>query len=118
MSRKIRLVTILFAIGLVFSLSACTTRIGDLTILGTKNIPAEVTVIRENVEGKDCANIILLLIPIGTMNPTIDGAIDDALDKVPGADALIDVTIKRYAWTAILWTQECVTVEGTAISSR
>jgi hypothetical protein len=76
------------------------------------------TVIREGVEGKDCSNVILLLIPIGTLNPTIDGAIDDALDKVSGADALIDVTIKSYAWTAILFTQSCVTVEGTAISSR
>ena len=118
MSRKIRFVSILIAIGLVLSLSACTTRIGDLTILGTKNIPADVNVIRENVQGEDCANIILLLIPIGTMNPTIDAAIDDALEQVPGADALIDVTIKTSAWTVLLWTQQCVTVEGTAISSR
>jgi len=113
-----RFITILLAIAFSASLSGCTTRIGDLTILSTKNIPAEVTTIRENVEGKDCANIVLLLIPIGVMNPTIDGAIDDALDKVPGADALIDVTIKSYAWTVLLFTQQCVTVEGTAISSR
>ena len=118
MSRAIRRTGMLLLLAVSLCLSACTTRIGDLTILSTKNIPAEMTVIREGVEGKDCSNIILLLIPIGTMNPTIDGAIDDALDKVPGADALIDVTIKQYAWTAILFTQACVTVEGTAISSR
>ena len=118
MSRTMRRAGILALVSGLLCLSACTTRIGDLTILSTKNIPAEMTVIREGVEGKDCSNVILLLIPVGTLNPTIDGAIDDALDKVPGADALIDVTIKSHAWTMILFTQSCVTVEGTAISSR
>ena len=118
MSRTIQRAGILMLLVVSLGLSACTTRIGDLTILSTKNIPAEMTVIREGVEGKDCANIILLLIPIGTLNPTIDGAIDDALDKVPGADAMIDITIKQNAWTAILFTQSCVTVKGTAISPR
>ena len=99
------------------ALAGCTTRIGDLTILSTKNIPAEVNQIRANVEGRDCAHTILF-IPIGTMNPTIDGAIDSALDQVPGADAMIDMTLKRHAWTVLLYTQACVTVEGTAISSR
>ena len=92
-------------------------RIGDLTILSTKNIPAEINQIRSNVEGRECAHMFLFF-PIGTMNPTIDGAIDDALDQVAGADAMSDVTIKSYAWTIILYTQSCVTVEGTAISSR
>lgn len=118
MSRPTRLPGMLMLLLALVAISGCTTRIGDLTILSTKNIPAETTIIRENVQGKECANIVLLLIPIGTMNPTIDGAIDDALDKVSGADALIDVTIESYAWTAILFTQSCVTVEGTAISSR
>ncbi len=98
-------------------LSGCKTRVGDLTILSTKNIPAEITQIRAGVEGEDCVTF-LLFIPVGTQNPTIDGAIDDALDQVPGADALIDATIKASGWTALLVSQSCVTVEGTAISSR
>ena len=99
------------------SLTACTTRIGDLTILSTKNIPAEVEKIQASVEGRDCTRLILF-IPIGTLNPTIDAAIDDALSDYPEADALIDLTIEQKVWTALLYTEGCVIVKGTAISSR
>ena len=58
-------------------------------------------------EGKDCSYALLGLIPLGTMNPTLDGALDDALAKVPTADALANATVTTDAYYFILWAQSC-----------
>lgn len=98
-------------------LLGCQTRIGDLTVASSKNLPADFNVVQENVIGESCSHV-LLIIPLGTMNPTIDGAIDDALAKAQGADALVNATIKRTSLFTLLYNRGCVTVEGTAISTR
>jgi hypothetical protein len=98
--------------------AGCQTRIGDLTVASPKNLPVEFKEIQPRVVGKDCSHVVLLLIPLGTLNPTIDGAIDDALAQAPGADALVNVSIKRTSLFAILYARSCVEIEGTAISTR
>lgn len=96
---------------------ACTTRIGDLTVASPKNIPAQLEAVERRVTGKDCSYMILF-IPAGTMNPTIDGAIDDALEKVPEADALVNASIHNDLVYALLYASNCIRVEGTPIRTR
>ncbi len=116
MSRRSRPLALACAAALLLC-SACSTRLGDLTVASSKNIPTEFDEIASNVEGEDCV-VIFLGIPIGTMNPTVDGAIDDALEGYPTADALSDLSIHASNWTVILFGQSCVTVKGDAISTR
>ena len=97
--------------------TGCSVRLGDFTVGSPKNIPTQLTVKRARVTGKDCV-MQVLGIPIGTLNPTIDGAVDNALEQVPGADALTDVAIYRDFFTLVLFQQICVRVEGKAVSTR
>lgn len=97
--------------------AGCTTRLGDFTVASPKNIPTQFTLKRNHVTGKDCI-LQILGIPIGTLNPTIDGAVDNALAQVPGADALTDVALFQDLGFYLLVTQICVRVEGKAVSTR
>lgn len=90
---------------------------GDLTVASSKNIPTDFSVIAVNVEGEECMTHVLF-VPIGTINPTVDGAIDEALEQVPTADALTDVAIYHERWSALLFGRSCVNVNGHAISTR
>jgi len=79
-------------------LTACATRIGDLTIASSKNLPHEFETLQEGVEGRDCSNILMLLfipIPFGSLRPSLDEAMDRAIDQVPNANMLTNVTISQ-----------------------
>lgn len=98
---------------------ACTTRIGDLTVASPKNIPTHFEVVQQQLTGEDCVQLILGFIPIGTLNPTLDGAIDDALAKTAGrADALADLSIFQDFLYLLLYAEGCMRVEGTAVRTR
>ncbi len=57
------------------------------------------------------------VVPMG-LNSRIERAYDDAIDQVPGATGLIDVTYTE-SWTWwLLGTARTVTVEGTAIKEK
>jgi hypothetical protein len=90
---------------------------GDLTIVTPKNLPQQFQVVQENVEGTECLAQILV-IPLGTTNPTIDGAIDAALAKAPGADALVDASIHNDVLFTLLFNRTCVRITGDAIRTR
>lgn len=95
--------------------TACTTRIGDLTVATPKNVPSRYDVVQKGVTGKDCAYMLLSIIPIGTLNPTIDGAIDDALSGFRDADALTDAAIYNDILITFLFNSNCIRIEGTAV---
>jgi hypothetical protein len=97
--------------------AGCTTRIGDLTIVTPKNLPQQFDVVQKDVEGKECLSQILI-IPLGTTNPTIDGAIDAALEKAPGADALVDASVYADMIFTLFFNQSCVRIKGDAIRTR
>ena len=66
-------------------LSGCTTRVGDLTILSTKNVALQPTTTARNVEGRDCTHMLLFL-PLGKLNPTLDEALENAMRDGTAAD--------------------------------
>ena len=85
--------TAITAVLAAVALSGCTQRIADFTVMSTKNIEmsrlAEMRV-GERLEGVDSKPIILLF-PTG--NPTIEEAIDNAIEQQPGGVALVNGTV-------------------------
>ena len=96
---------------------ACTTRVGDFTIVTSKNLSQEFKVVRNDVEGMDCMNMFLF-IPLGSMNPSMEGALDDAINEVPGADAMTNAQFRRTLLFTLIFNQVCVRVTGDAISTN
>tara|TARA_Y100001935_G_C17156180_1_gene432932 strand:+ start:272 stop:604 length:333 start_codon:yes stop_codon:yes gene_type:complete len=87
--------TFLFLFLLLFT--ACSTRVADFTIISTRNIDMDgnYELVESKVKGKDVTPIIAY-IPLGS--PSIEDAIDDALDSVDG-DIMTDVTVRSN----VLW---------------
>ena len=85
-----------------------------LTASSTKNVPLPSAVIKKTVEGKDCSRL-LLFIPLGSLNPNIQEAVDDALTKALGANALTDVALYAEPISFIVFTQVCLRVRGDAV---
>ena len=100
-------------------LAGCTsTRVGDFTVGSPKNLSHRFTVLGGEVTGEDCTHLVLLLIPIGQLNPTTDGAVDAALKQVAGADALIDATVHKEILFTPIYSRVCMNVVGKPINTR
>ena len=103
-------------ISLVVLLTACTTRLLDFTVISSKNIDLSKAATFERgksrVEGVDKAYIIIF-IPTGI--PNMKEAIDRALEKVPGAVALVDgVVSSKFAYFVVA-AMTAYVVEGTPL---
>jgi hypothetical protein len=103
-------------ISLVVLLTACTTRLLDFTVVSSKNIDLSKAETFERgksrVEGVDAAWIIIF-IPTGI--PNMKEAIDRALEKVPGAVALVDGVVSSKFMYFVLAAQSAYVVEGTPL---
>jgi hypothetical protein len=104
------------ALALVVALG-CTTRVGDLTIATPKNLSRSFDVVRADIEGEDCYHM-LLFIPLGSINPSMEGAIDDALESVPEADAMTNARFQQSILFTLLYNQGCYRVRGDAVRTR
>jgi len=92
-------------------LSACSTRrLGDFTVVSTRNIDmdGEYELVGSKVKGKDMTPIIYVF-PLG--NPSIEGAIDDALDSVDG-DIMTDAIITQNVWWFYIYGEQRYIVVG------
>jgi hypothetical protein len=98
-------------------LSGCTTRIGAFTFASTKNLGVAYAPLQTAVEGEDCVNLILF-IPIGTLNPNIQDAVDRAVEKVPNGDMMTNVTLREDFLLTLLYNRACVRVTGDVVNTR
>lgn len=69
--------------------------------------------------GKACGSLGLLatayyVVPLG-LNSRVERAYADALQSVPGATSLIDVSVREDWFWWVLGTARCVTVAGEAV---
>lgn len=97
------------------SMEACTTRLGDFTVLGTKNVDVGGLKPGDRFSGEDCGNYLFMFIPITREN--WKNAMDQALERGKG-DVLLDIVLTRTGWVIpYLWSQECVVMEGTVSQS-
>lgn len=71
---------------------------GELAAASVMEIPLEMTVLREQVEGRACGD---------WLKPRYTLALDDALRQAPDANALVNVTYHFEAF--------CMVVRGTAV---
>jgi hypothetical protein len=97
--------------------TGCATRLGAFTVISTKSIDwsraAEFTRTNKRVDGSDIYHIIIVF-PT-KYNITIEEAVDNALEKVPGAIALVDAVLSRKEIYVVIYGQESFVVEGTAL---
>lgn len=106
---------IIFILLFVVILSGCVTRLGDFTLISTKNVDlskgASFQRGPSRVKGEDVATIIIF-IPTGV--PNMKTAIDRAIESVPGGIALLDAVLSMKAWWFI-FGQSGYVVEGTPL---
>lgn len=102
----------------------CSTRLGQFTAASTMNVRnldyslADKSTARTS--GDSCIHIVLFFIPIGDFNDRIQRAMDDAIqngrDRGLDGDLLVNTRIDNTAWTAGVYGQNCITVEGDLVT--
>lgn len=101
-------------IGIVFALQGCSRRIMDFTMISTRNIEMSgFSEPQRRVKGTSCVPVIFG--PLGV--PNMEDAIEDAIDEVPGADALVDGVLTQQN-NSFLFGSYCYVIEGSPISTR
>ena len=113
--RKIIVVFALFA-SIVFT--SCVTRLGSFSVISTKNIDwsraAEYKRDNRRVDGEDSLHIIIF-IPT-RMSVTLEEAVDKALEKVPGAVALVDAVLRSQSfYIPYVYGKNAFIVEGNVL---
>jgi len=98
----------------------CSARLIDFTVLSSKNARVEGEVYGKRTEGKDCAGLLLGLIPVtGRFQPNMKEAVDRAIEKAGvGYDALIDGVVDNQVLLLFVYNQSCYIVEGTPINTK
>jgi len=96
-------------------LSGCVTRIGDFTVLSTKNMDFNnkegfVTQVGRRVSGSDTRHYVLILPVTGSAD--VKNAADEAIQRVPGAVGLSNVVLYRTGLWLILYNYGGYRVEG------
>jgi hypothetical protein len=119
MTRSSRYACALLALSVSFVASGCTQRIGDLTFISTRNIDlasARIDVRQgRRVTGEDCKFALLGLLPLGL--PTLQGAVDDALEKGDG-NVMVDQVTYSSSIYFILASRFCIKAEGTVLRTE
>jgi hypothetical protein len=105
-------------LGLALISTGCTTRIGDMTMLGTRSVSLNRLDLdklpqTKNVTGED-SKFVFLFIPFGV--PHLKDAVDDALNKGNG-DLMTDVVLYSSGWWFLVG-QNTLQVKGTVVKTR
>ena len=100
--------------------SGCVIRHGDFTVLSNKlvdvsNFELDKSDRAKGIVGNDVQHVILF-IPIGG-TPTLEGALDDGLEK-GGGDVMTDAVVKTWGYTLLLYGQNAWQVKGDAVKTR
>lgn len=103
---------------LALMLSGCAVRIADFTILSNRNVNLDQINLDElpqtrGVVGEDKA-LVLFIIPTG--QPTIQGAVDDALSKADG-DVMVDAVLTATSWWFLIG-ETGYEIKGTVVKTR
>ena len=98
----------------------CSTRVIDFTVISSKNTNVQGKSYGQRVEGKDCAGLLLGLIPVtGRFQPNMKEAVDRAIEAAgPGYDALIDGVVDNKILVLVVYNENCFVVEGTPINTK
>jgi hypothetical protein len=100
----------------IATLSGCTTRVGSFTFASTKNLGVAYAPLQTRVDGEDCVTLILF-IPLGTLNPNVQDAVDRAVEKVPNGDMMTNVTLNEDFLFTLIYNRRCVRVTGDVVNT-
>lgn len=99
----------------MFMLTGCTTRLGDFTVLSTKNVDVSGLKSGDRQTGEDCVNLLFGMIPMGEVN--WKNAMDQALERGKG-DVMVDAVLTVKAWVIpYIFGQRCLEFTGTIAQS-
>ena len=101
-------------IALLLGPVGCSLRMGDFTAIASRNIRAPSQELRRGVEGRDCVHM-LLFIPLGSLTPNIEEAVDRALEKVPEGNAMTNVALYQDPLFTYIYNRMCVRVKGDVV---
>lgn len=100
----------LLCVGL-FVMVGCTTRLGDFTVISTKNVDVSGLKPGDRFSGEDCIGMLFSMIPLGEVN--WKNAMDQALERGKG-DVMVDVVLTAKGWMIpYVWGQQCMEITGT-----
>lgn len=98
-------------------LSSCTTRLGNFTLISTKNVDfnnAQVDMQKSvMVTEEDCAPTVLIF-PIG--RPDLKEAVDNALEQGRGNLMIDQVSYYRRWYIPLIFGLRCMVAEGTVVN--
>jgi hypothetical protein len=97
--------------------SGCSMRIGTFTMASTKNLGTTYTPIQTGVTGEDCSQQILF-VPLGTLNPNLQDAVDKAVEQVPEGDMMTNVTAYNDILFTHLYDRNCIRVVGDVVNTK
>lgn len=105
--------------------SGCSTRLGKFTVASSNNVRGLDYSItdktKQHVTGDSCIHSVLL-IPIGhfddRLQRAMDAAIASGLASGLDGDLLVNVRIDHNAWSAIVYGQDCLSVEGDLVKIK
>ncbi|WP_201276304.1 hypothetical protein [Methylotetracoccus oryzae] len=96
--------------------SGCAQRLGDFTMISSKNVDltrgADFKRAPTRVKGEDMKAVILF-IPVGIAN--MKEALDVAIEKTPGAVALVDAVVMQKSFWFVIGGVGGYEVEGTPL---
>lgn len=114
-----RFITVVLLIFIMAPLvSGCAVRLGGMTAISTRNVSLNTVDLdkmpqTKNVVGTD-SRFVFIFIPLGF--PTVQGAVDDALDKGQG-DVILDAVLQAESWWFIIG-QNSLTVKGNVVNTK
>jgi hypothetical protein len=109
---------ILFLVYTTFFFTACANRIGDFTLISTKNVDisrlSAATVGKTRVSGKDTKHIVVVF-PTGI--PNLKEAVDRAIESHPDCVALSNAVIyHHFFYIPYIFGEEGYSVEGNPVA--
>lgn len=114
---RIKLVCVAFFMGMV--LSGCTDRLGDFTMISTKNVDlsdAEVNLSKGRRATEDDCKPIVIIFPIG--RPDLKEAVDSALEEGQG-NLMVDLVVySRWWYVPPVFGLRCMVAEGTVVDIK
>ena len=108
----------LLIVAAILCITGCQTRIGDFTVASTKNMDIKKSLHRvdesKRLKGVDTRHVIIIF-PT-SLGPNMKQAMDNAIEKSPGAVGLSNVVVYHGSWyIPFIYGQEYFTVMGNPV---
>lgn len=104
---------------MVMVLPGCTDRLGDFTMISTKNVDlsdAEVNLSKGRRATEDDCKPIVIIFPIG--RPDLKEAVDSALEEGQG-NLMVDLVVySRWWYVPPIFGLRCMVAEGTVVDIK